>query len=70
MTLIVLATAGRRINVELEMAIIGFVVGLAVGSILANWSLYSTLKYKAETKIDMCFGGKFYTVRENEDRNV
>ncbi len=46
----------------------GFLLGLIVGGSLAKWWIMKELEYKAETGIDMCEGGKFYTVRRNHER--
>jgi len=45
-----------------------FLLGLVAGGSLAKWWILKTLEYKAETGIDMCEGGKFYTVRRNHER--
>ncbi len=48
--------------------LVGFLIGLIAGSAFYTWCIRSTLKYKSDTGIDMCIGGKFYTVRRNLER--
>lgn len=46
----------------------GTLLGLCIGSIFAKWCFLKQLEYKADTKIDMCEGGRFYTIRRNLER--
>ncbi len=46
----------------------GSIIGLFIGSIIAKWSFLKDLEYKAKTGIDMCEGGKFYTIQRNHER--
>jgi len=48
--------------------IIGLVVGTLIGMSFSKWWILKELEYKAETGIDMCEGGKFFTVRRNYER--
>lgn len=47
---------------------IGVLSGFSVAGLIAQWSFRATIKSKAESGIDMCLGGRFYTIRRNLER--
>lgn len=51
-----------------EGIVIGFLAGIITTSLLCQWSFRKQIEYKADTLIDMCLNGKFYSVRRNKLR--
>jgi|GEM_PF-4503256 len=51
-----------------ECFVIGILVGFVATSIFCSWCHRQEIEYKAKTGIDMCLGGKFYTIRRNKER--
>lgn len=46
-----------------ELVIAGLTIGFLIGIVFASWSHARTIRYKAETGIDMNIGGTFYKIR-------
>jgi hypothetical protein len=52
----------------IDWFVIGLFVGVIFTGIFSKWCYLHELEYKSKSGIDMCYGGKFYTVKRNLKR--